>query len=157
MLGIAACTPSVPVNTNYDQTADFTEYKTYSWEPTEPGYVMTLTDTRVREAVNRNLVAKGFQEIRDGEGDLIVFYQTTKDEVRLNDGRYGWWKTGKGVPEIEFKDGTLILEFVDPVRERHVWQGVADDATTGLGEDPSKLNYSVDKLLHKFPPGQRPR
>jgi len=154
LLGALACASSVPVNTHYDQTVNFADYKTYSWEPTEQGYVMTITDTRVKDAVNRNMLNKGFRKVKDAEGDLVLFYHTTKDEIRDNDTRYGWWKTGKEKPVMEWKDGSLVLDFVDPVKEMHVWHGTADDALTALGEDPTKLNYAVDKLLHNFPPGK---
>ncbi len=69
-IAILAATASAEVKTDYDRTAEFSRYKTYSW-----GKVHTqnpLWIDRVKTAVASALAAKGWTEIESG-GDVPLW------------------------------------------------------------------------------------
>ena len=70
------------IKTDYDRTADFSHYKTYSW-----GNVHTenaLLVDRIKAAVNSALAAKGWTEVKSGGDVSIMAMEMTKDHQTLN-------------------------------------------------------------------------
>jgi hypothetical protein len=154
--------PAFPqkVVTDYDHSADFTRYHTYSW-----GHIHAsdpLFEQRMREAIDHALQSKGWQEVPDG-GDATV----TAISVRRNkheyttfyDGfgpRWGWhgWGTGMATTTVEdVPMGTLIVDLYDTNSERLVWRGEARmDLSDNPEKDTGKLQKAAEKMFNKFPP-----
>ena len=87
------------VKTDYDRSADFSRYKTYSW-----GNVHTqnqLFVDRIKAAVTSALTAKGWTEVDSGGDVSIMAMEMTKDHQTLNTyydnfGGGGWgWALGR--------------------------------------------------------------
>ncbi len=57
------------VKTDYDHHADFSRYHTYSWTQVKAGN--DLWATRIQQAVDSQLAARGLQRVESG-GDLAV-------------------------------------------------------------------------------------
>src|SRR6201987_6530679 len=69
------------VKTDYDHSANFGQYKTYSWEKVQTKDPL-LVD-RIKNAVNSALTAKGWTEVPSG-GDVEVFaIETTQNQQTL--------------------------------------------------------------------------
>lgn len=120
------------VQTDYDHSVDFSRYHTYSW-----GHIHSsdpLFEPRIREAVDRALQAKGWQEVPDG-GDVMVMavglrrHQTeyTTFYNGLGPGwRWHWWGTDWATTDVEkVPVGTLIVDLYDTSSEHLLWRGVA--------------------------------
>src|SRR5258707_1228575 len=58
------------VKTDYDRSADFSKYKTYSWEKVQTQDPLWVD--RIKEAVNTALTAKGLTPVESG-GDVGFF------------------------------------------------------------------------------------
>ncbi|HTF65398.1 MAG TPA: DUF4136 domain-containing protein [Edaphobacter sp.] len=148
------------VETDYDHTANFTQYHTYSWghvHATDP-----LFEPRIREAVNRDLQAKGWQQVPSG-GDATVtavLVKTNKAEYNtFYDGLgpgWGWhgWGTGMATTTVEnIPVGTLIVDIYDSNSQHLVWRGLAHDQLSDKPDkNTKKLEKAVDKMFDKFPP-----
>ena len=148
------------VETDYDHTANFAQYHTYSWghvHATDP-----LFEPRIREAVDRDLQAKGWQQVPTG-GDVTV----TAVLVKKNKAEYttfydglgaGWrwhgWGTGMATTTVEnIPVGTLVVDIYDSNSQNLVWRGLAHDQLSDKPDkDTKKLDKAVDKLFEKFPP-----
>jgi hypothetical protein len=52
------------VETDFDHQANFSEYKTYSWQEIKPAN--SLWDSRIKSAVDAQLAAKGWTQIASG-------------------------------------------------------------------------------------------
>jgi len=85
------------VQTDYDHSANFSQYKTYSWgkvKTTDPFFV-----TRVQDAVNQHLQAKGWTLAPTG-GSVTVFatdnIHDQKEIQTMYDGLGGGWGGGWG-------------------------------------------------------------
>ncbi len=150
---------SVQVETDYNREVDFSKYKTYRWIPhvkgTEDNPLMNdpLIESHVKNAVNAEMAKKGFTRIEEGHPDcLMAWYFTARNRVDVTH-YYGYWYPQTNV--YKYKEGTLIVDIVDREDKQLIWRGWA----TGVLEDRSRIsdqiNYSVQKLLKKFPPDAR--
>src|SRR5437588_4047952 len=81
------------VKTDYDHNADFTQYKTYSWEKVQTQDPLWVD--RIKEAVNAALTAKGWTQTPSGGSVAVVAIETTQNQQTLNtfyDGFGGGWR-----------------------------------------------------------------
>ena len=146
------------VETDYDHSANFSQYHTYSWghiHATNP-----LFESRIRDAVDRKLQAKGWQNVPSG-GDVTV----TAVAVKRNKKEYytfydglgpGWFWRGTGMTTTSVENipvGTLVVDIYDAASHRLIWRGLAHDQLSNKPEkNTKKLDKAVDKLFGKFPP-----
>ena len=147
------------ITTDYDHKVDFAHYKTYSW-----GNVKTpdsLWDSRIRQAVDGQLAAKGLTQVPSG-GDVVV---TARDAIhnqeQLNTfydnfggGRRFGGGFGTSTTNVDtYKVGTLIIDVIDAQTKNLVWRGAATDT---LASKPDKnikaLDKNVQKMFQHFPP-----
>jgi len=98
-IAILAATASLAeVKTDYDRTAEFSRYKTYSWgkiHSQDPLWV-----DRIKAAVASALAAKGWTEMESGGDVSIMAMEMTEDHRTLNTyydnfgGGWGWRRWG---------------------------------------------------------------
>src|SRR5882762_4386730 len=82
MLLLASVSFAQRVKTDYDHSANFGQYKTYTWEKVQTKDPL-LVD-RIKSAVNSALTAKGWTEVPSG-GDVEVFaIETTQNQQTLD-------------------------------------------------------------------------
>ena len=165
-IAILSATASVAeVKTDYDRTADFNHYKTYSW-----GKVHTedpLWVDRIKVAVDSALAAKGWTEVESGGDISIMAMEMTKDHQTLNTyydnfgGRWGWrWRAGFGdnfgtatTTEQTYRVGTLVVDLFDTNSKKLLWRGSASDTLSEKSDrNIKKLNTDVQKMFDHFPP-----
>ena len=162
----------VPVRYDYDKQATFSSYKTYDWYAASPqakgkarNVDNPLMDRRVRQAVERELGARGYKLDKGGEPDfLLTYYPMYQDRtVVTSTGLYpgwGWRPMGFGMAtqfrEVHhFREGSIALEVMDGKSRQLVWQAVGEGALSGL-EDPQeadeRVGTAVKQILARFPP-----
>ena len=150
---------TVQVETDYNREVDFSKYKTYRWIPhvkgTEDNPLMNdpLIESHVKNAVNAEMTKIGFTRIEEGHPDfLMAYYFTARNRVDVTH-YYGYWYPSTNV--YHYKEGTLIIDIVERVDKQLLRRGWA----TGVLEDRSRINdqinYSVQKLLKKYPPNAK--
>lgn len=150
------------VETDYDHSARFTQYHTYTW-----GHVASsdpLFESRIRDAVDRALQAKGWRLVpEDTDADVTVTAVAMKKSQKeyttfYDDLGPGWrWRGwGMGMATTSIQDvpvGTLIVDMYDTSSKGLVWRGVARDTLSDKPEkNTEKLQKAVDKMFDKFPP-----
>src|SRR6202011_5279858 len=104
------------VKTDYDRTANFSQYKTYSWEKVQTQDQLWVD--RIKEAVNAALAAKGWTQAPSGGDVAIVAIEMTQNQRTLNtfyNGFGGGWRWGGGLGEAttmvnNYKVGTLVVD-----------------------------------------------
>src|SRR5580700_11906642 len=86
LMGIAllCATPAFAqqVKSDYDRSADFSQYKTYSWEQVQTQNPLWVD--RIKTAVNSALAAKGWTQVESGGNVSIMAMEMTKDHQTLN-------------------------------------------------------------------------
>src|SRR5271170_7784216 len=93
----ATATWAQQVKTDYDRSANFSQYKTYSWEKVQTQDQLWVD--RIKEAVNTALAAKGLTLVVSGGDVAIVAIEMTKNQQTLNtfyDGFGGGWGWRRG-------------------------------------------------------------
>ena len=78
MLGTAV---AQQVKTDFDHPANFSRYKTYSWQEIKPAN--SLWDARIKSAANAQLAAKGWIQVDSGGNVSMVAIATSQMERTL--------------------------------------------------------------------------
>ena len=82
------------VKTDFDRSADFSQYKTYSWEKVHTQNPLWVD--RIKAAVNSALAGKGWTEVESGGNVSIMAMEMNQSHQTLNTyydsfgGGWGW-------------------------------------------------------------------
>jgi hypothetical protein len=149
------------VKTDYDRSANFAQYHTYSWQNISTRDPLMVD--RIKSAVNAALAAKGWTEVPSGGDAAIMAMETTQTQQTLEtfyDGFGGGWRwRGFGgfgeattTPET-YKVGTLVVDIFDANSHKLVWRGAASDTLSNNSDKNIKnLDKGVNKMFDHFPP-----
>jgi hypothetical protein len=146
------------VKTDYDHSANFGQYKTYSWEKVQTKDPL-LVD-RIKDAVNGALTAKGWTQVESGGDVSIVTMEITKNQQMLNtfyDGFGGGWRWGgfgdATTTTETYKVGTLVVDLFDAKTKNLIWRGSSSDTLSNNADKNTKnLDKGVKKMFAHFPP-----
>ena len=150
------------VKTDYDRSADFSQYKTYSWEKVQTQDPLWVG--RIKEAVNPALTAKGLTAVESGGDIAIVAIEMTKNQQSLNtfyNGFGGGWRWGGGFGDEtttvdNYKVGTLVVDLFAANGKKLIWRGSASDALADKSDKNIKnLDKGVQKMFSHFPPEEK--
>ena len=160
-LVVATVSFAQDVKSDYDHNADFTHYKTFSWEKVQTKDPLMVD--RIKDAVNSALSAKGWTLLPSG-GDVEVFaIETTQDQQTLDTfyngfggGRRwgGFGGFGDATTTVEtYKVGTLVVDLFDAKTEKLIWRSSSSDTLSDNADKNTKnLGKGVTKMFKSFPP-----
>jgi acylphosphatase len=157
VLALAIAVLGIDVKTDFDHHVNFSGYKTYSWSKVDTPD--PLWNDRVKDAVDRELTAKGWTEVAS-DGDVSVMAMgTTREKPTLRtfyDGFDGWMWGGFGDATTYVENytvGTLVIDIFDTRTKKLIWRGSASDVLSGKPEkDEKKVDKAVGKMFEHFPP-----
>jgi hypothetical protein len=150
------------VKTDYDRSADFSRYKTYSWEKVQTQDPLWVN--RIKEAVNAELTAKGLTPVASGGDVAIIAIEMTQNQQSLNtfyDNFGGGWGRrggfggfGNATTTTEnYKVGTLVVDLFDAKTKNLIWRGSSSDTLSDKSDKNIKnLDKGVKKMFDHFPP-----
>jgi hypothetical protein len=149
------------VKTDFDHQANFSRYKTYSWQ--EVKVKDPLWVPRIQSAVDAQLAAKGWTRVESGGDVAVVAIGASHTERTLQtfyDGMGGGWRWrgfgGMGeatTTEQDYREGTLLVDMYDANTKQLIWRGSAEDTVSNNAEKNEKnLDKGVAKMFKKFPP-----
>ena len=154
---------TIKVSSDYDNTAKFSEYKTYAFTPESQQLQLDdLNKNRIITAVENEMSLKGFT--KSDKPDILIDLKLTaetKETATVNStggyGRYGWrgGYSSATVNYDSYKEGTLIVDMVDAVKQQLVWEGrgvgtVNPDASAE--KRVANINNAVKMIFTKYPP-----
>src|SRR5712672_650515 len=150
------------VQTDFDHHANFSQYKTYSWQTIKDPN--SLWDARIKNAVDAQLAAKGWTQVDSGGDVAIVAIKTTQTQRSLQtfyDGVGGGWRWrgfgGMGeatTTEQDYKEGTLVVDMYDASTKQLIWRSSAEDTLSDKeAKNEKNLDKGVAKMFKDFPPG----
>ena len=159
------------IQTDFDHQANFSQYKTYSWQEIKPAN--SLWDSRIENAVDAQLSAKGWTQVDSGGDVAIVVIKMTKTQKTLetfydgfSGGGWGWRGFGgygnsfgdSTTTEHDYKEGTLVVDIFDAKSKQLIWRGSAEDTLSeSAAKNEKNLDKGVAKMFKEFPPGSGKR
>jgi hypothetical protein len=154
------------VKTDYDRSADFTQYKTFSWENVHTQNPLWVD--RIKSAVNSALAAKGWTLVDSGGSVSIMALEMNQTHQTLDTyydgfgGGWGWRRWGGGgfgdatTTTSTYTVGTLVVDLFDSKTKALIWRGSASDTLSDKSDKNIKhLDKAVDKLFEHFPIGEK--
>jgi hypothetical protein len=168
LLLLASCS-GIEVERHADPAADFSRLRTWSWIPRlrdesgDPRVASPLFEERLRAAVERELAARGYQRVEEGQGDFgMRWHASVEDRVDVHTlDHYVRGDSWDPVSRVEsetlsfpVEEGVLLLDAVDAADGRVVWRGLAHaevDPSSTPEERAARLDETVHALLAEFP------
>jgi hypothetical protein len=147
---IVAQTPKYHVTVTTDSKADFSKFKTYTWENGWQAYDKTV-HANIRASVDRQLTAVGLEKRESGPADLLVTYASLRRiDVDLKA------KPSKDGTRPQYDVGTLVVLLLDPGTRNELFRGRVDKP---IVLEPDKVQPVVDsavtEMFAKYPTRQK--
>lgn len=161
LLSLMACAADAPVGHDYNPTVDFSEYRSFGFDPTsvssregsvahDPRVLETIRDT-----IRDDLGSRPMAEV-ESDGDLSVAISLVVGEQTGVDQWGVTWNSegvGAGGQSFQYKAGTLVIDFFDTATGQLVWRSWAESAVTRTGDpDLEFLAELVRAMLAQYPP-----
>lgn len=147
------------VSTDYDHAENFSQIKTYSWSKIQTKD--SIWDDRVKDAIDKELAAKGWTQLPSGGDVALVAVEKTSVHQQYDtfyNGFGGWRRWGAGMGETttsveNFKVGTLVVSMFNSNSKQLIWRGTSSSDLSGNPDkNTKKLDNDVQKMFKHFPP-----
>jgi len=164
LLFIVASCDTVKVYSDYDKSADFTQYKTYAFMKSgiDKVEISDLDKRRILNAIDKQLQAKGMT--KSETPDLLInIFTKSREQVSVNQFNagygYGWgwgWNPymyGGQTYVSSSTEGTLYIDLIDAKKKELIWQGEGTGTLTkGMDRKDEIVNNIVTQILAQYPP-----
>jgi hypothetical protein len=167
LLLIAVSCSSVKVSSDFDKTAPFSSYKTYSFtDEAKNLQINELNRNRILSAIETELAVKGFTKAENNP-DVLIDVKLKGEQKQTatanTTGGYGYgyrygWGGGFSTTTINYDtyvDGTLFVDMIDAKKNQLVWQGRGTrtlDPDAGQKKREDNINYAVKQIFTNYPP-----
>lgn len=162
VIAVLGCA-SIKVKSEYNKQIDFHRYKTYNWitQPKKPfAYLTTPVDPRwvtalIKQYVESELKAKGYRRADSNPDFLIAYYTNVKDKIDTAPLGYDHISDtyrGQRIEVREYREGSLVLDFVDGKTKEMIWRGLAIGVVKDAEKIEEQIEAAVEKILKLFPP-----
>lgn len=171
---IAGCASKPTIQTDYDYTVDFSQFKTYGFfNPLgieNPNY-SSIYGSIFRDAISKEMESRGYTQ--SNNPDLLINVSgrlqdktkvTTTSDPYMAGGYYGyrrgaygaWGGYGYGTSThvSQYTEGTINVDMVDRAQKRMVWEGVAvgrvSESRTN-DETRTKIYDGIQEMFSAYP------
>jgi hypothetical protein len=161
VLFLAASLFASDVKTDYDRSANFNQYKTYSWDKVQTKDPLWVD--RIKNAVDAALAAKGWTQVASGGDVYLRATEITQNEQILNTfyddfgrgRRFGGFGNATTTTE-NYQVGSLVVDMFDTQTEKLIWRGSSSDTLSSKPDKNIKnLDKGVQKMFKHFPPEEK--
>ena len=151
---------TIAVTTNHDSSANFDTYRNYAWSAgmkpfsgdIKPEFESVIGE-RIKAAVEKELDEKHFAKLEPERASMFVAYHVVLTDKNYTPEEYSSHQFDRDMADNDFKQGTLIIDFIDAEDGRLIWRGSATGAVTREpSESGNKAKEAVRKILLKYPP-----
>ncbi|WP_431243623.1 DUF4136 domain-containing protein [Flavobacterium sp. P21] len=167
-----SCSPTVKVTTDYDHSANFSQYKTFAVYDlkAQEGQVNQLNVDRVAKAIRAEMTAKGFVESSDNPDLKVNAVSILKNKTQVTADTnfygyggmyrpYGYWGGGAMMGggtttfnSYDYVDGSLVIDIVSTKTQKLVWQGIGNAQIDSKPDNPEEfIAGAIKKILEGFP------
>jgi hypothetical protein len=163
---LSACSSTPKIIANQDPGADFSQYRTYGFDPdfgTDKDQYSSLMSQYFQASISREMSALGYTK-SDTPDLLINVYVHTKEKIKSTQtpttsgyygyrgARYGGWG-GYETTVTQHTEGTINIDIADSLRKQLVWEAeVSGRVTNKVRENPqSTIDQAVTEIFTKYP------
>ena len=171
-LGALCLTATAKINLDFDPDLDFSKYKTFAYIGGVENLVMLqlnpdLINIRIHRMVVRELEKKGLHEVNPNQSpDLVVRYWASSESqvnvaVMGNWGPYGpyigsyWGNTYNSVTASNRREGTLILDLIDPKVKNLAWRLYLTRKLSDPDKDWKRADEEFTEGFKSYPPSDK--
>ncbi|MFP4846939.1 DUF4136 domain-containing protein [Winogradskyella sp. PE311] len=171
---LSSCS-SVRVAADYDQQANFEQYKTFAFF--KPGIdkaeINDIDKRRILRAIESELMAKGMTKSENPDMLVSIFTKANQRVDIYNNawgaGAWGWggfnrwgWGWGPGLGwgggnQVSTRtEGMLYIDLVDANKKELIWQGSGTGhlVTRNVDKKEARIKEFVSKTMEQFPPAK---
>jgi hypothetical protein len=164
-LMLAPAAHAAKPNIQWNKEYDFSHIKTYAWQdPTAPSLAQSnpFMHKFIQDQIELRLTEAGLMKAAAGAApDIFVTYHgSVQNNVQLQSdsfgygfggyGGAGWGMYGYGAAGpvstttrvVEYKEGTLIVDIIDPMKKELVWRGSSTPILISDSNDKTEKNIS---------------
>jgi hypothetical protein len=168
MILAAAAALAQNVKVDFDKERDFSQYRTYAWKDSggasEQAVETSFTARRIREAVNRELTAKGMTEVTENPDLHLLCTTDSRERTQVHStgiyphggfGRRAHWGWGGGwstARTYHYDEGQMVIMLVDADTGELVWRAVANARISHTQKDAKRIDKAARRAFKKFPP-----
>ncbi|MEA3405862.1 MAG: DUF4136 domain-containing protein [Pseudomonadota bacterium] len=172
IFGVTGCS-TIPVNQDYDSSANFSGIKSMQWLPTaqqtEPKaseFVkqQPLIAKRIQSAITLSLSAKGIELVDQSADAYITYHVSVQSKLRSEPftTSFGFGTFGRrggivfhSAPELyEYDEGKLVIDILN-LQGEVIWRGISTSLLTEQSspqQTTELVNQVVNKVLQQYPP-----
>lgn len=159
-----SCSPQIRVYSDHDPEYHVKNFKTFDWGQKanieankNPLHYNELNDKRIKAALLRELTSHGYARV-EFNPDLIIHYHIIVDDQSIVTTQpygyfYGpyWMRMRTNV--YSYREGTLIIDLMDPKTNSLVWRSWATADLNTITPDQTEdiINRAVSKMFRRFP------
>jgi hypothetical protein len=170
-VGLASCAV-----TDFDRTANFSVYKTFSWGTADvkvenPVYESDLIHKNIKNTIEEEFAKRGIVKEKENP-DFLVNYHTYTEKKEQISGRsyygspffypygfvpfiYRWgWPLpyAYGMPQhYTYTEGTLIVDIFDTKSNEVVWRGTVAGKVDDVGNLQKQIDKGIRAIMKKYP------
>lgn len=165
---IESCS-DLKVTSDYDKSADFSSFKTFNIMSNDEGMtvpegVSRLTISFIEESIIDQLMNRNYT-LSDNPDIGVYYYIKVAQKTELTGGTtvglyggnpyyygyyggYGYYSTT--IQEVNFTEGSLIIELVDMKENKAIWQGVATQSVTASTVTDKQIQQIVNSIFFSY-------
>lgn len=163
ILLLSSCT-TVRVATDYDRNVSFDQYKSFAFHQKglDELKMNDLDKRRVVKAISNQLTQKGLSAANNENTADLIINISAKKNTRIDVDTHPWYNPWWGFGPYwgnydnrirEYKEGTLILDFVDAQNNMLVWQGIGEGLNVSdLENKAERIPKAIEEILSEYPP-----
>jgi hypothetical protein len=149
------------VTMEFDQTIDFSKYKTFAIRDGQlnsrnPALNSPLVKKQIEADIQNDLAKRGLTMVASGPSDLNVRYTfgaARRTEVEAYPA--GWYGLGTRYVRVPYAEGTLVIDLRDPATRSLVWRAIAAEEKSDASKIEGKIDDMVKKSIDKYPPKKK--
>ncbi len=155
------------IDTEYDRQHDFSTLRTFDFvpepeerpEPVPPG--LGLLRVQIIESVIAKMESLGFRQAGGEQPDVLIaihivgpqWVERRRESALVGSSHFFELAYQRELlTSHHFKEGTLVLDMVDPESSRLLWRGWATRVIDGPDVAGERFREAVHSMLAKFPP-----
>ena len=169
--GGVSCARTYDVHTMAAPKVSLTEFHTFHMLPTprrrdgqktsgayDPMVSNSITNRALRGSVAEAFERAGYVDVEWMPDFVVAVYASARDKLDLSDWQFGysywphWWNTMPPHAISTYKEGTVIVDVINPETLDLLWRG---SATATLGDDPEQNTRELQKaavaIVERFP------